>query len=454
MRKTALTTLALATGVLLLWSTAAGAQTNAEVNAGIQFNFSTPGARSLGLGGAFIGLADDATAAYANPAGLTTLSRPEISFEGRRWDYTSAFTDSGHAYGEPSGVGLDTVSGIRSGEASSDTNGLSFLSFVYPAGPWAVAFYRHELANFQTDFETQGAFLGSGTRFFPTRSHMSLDIVNYGFSAAVRLNESFKIGAGVSYYEFDIDSLTNRYGFNFNAPNPDDPGAFYGQPDYSPGNVYNYQEQVGTSSKVTMNLGFLWDLSQRVSLGGVLRKGPEVDFKARSVAGPTNPSEPGTVFTDQKAEFNVPDVYGLGFAFRLSDAATIAVDWAHVEYSSLTAHTVNLFGEVQDAATERLAIDDGEEFHAGFEYVFINSKTPIAVRFGTWLDPDHKIAFQGDPGDDENMQILAALFRPGDDEWHYSVGFGFIFGNHFQLDAAADFSDPIDTMSLSGVIRF
>jgi hypothetical protein len=28
-----------------------------------------PGARSLGLGGAFVALADDATAAYANPAG-------------------------------------------------------------------------------------------------------------------------------------------------------------------------------------------------------------------------------------------------------------------------------------------------------------------------------------------------------------------------------------------------
>ena len=33
-----------------------------EVNRVLQFNFSNPGARSLGLGGAFTGLADDATA--------------------------------------------------------------------------------------------------------------------------------------------------------------------------------------------------------------------------------------------------------------------------------------------------------------------------------------------------------------------------------------------------------
>ena len=35
-----------------------------------QFSFSNPGARSLGLGGAFVALAADATAAFANPAGL------------------------------------------------------------------------------------------------------------------------------------------------------------------------------------------------------------------------------------------------------------------------------------------------------------------------------------------------------------------------------------------------
>jgi len=32
-----------------------------------QFNFSPPGARSLGMGSSFIGLADDATASESNP---------------------------------------------------------------------------------------------------------------------------------------------------------------------------------------------------------------------------------------------------------------------------------------------------------------------------------------------------------------------------------------------------
>ena len=33
------------------------------------------------MGGAFVGVADDATAAFNNPAGLTVLNRPEVSAE-------------------------------------------------------------------------------------------------------------------------------------------------------------------------------------------------------------------------------------------------------------------------------------------------------------------------------------------------------------------------------------
>ncbi len=50
------------------------------------------GARALGMGSAFIAVADDATAASWNPGGLMQLETPEVSFVGyysqRREDYT------------------------------------------------------------------------------------------------------------------------------------------------------------------------------------------------------------------------------------------------------------------------------------------------------------------------------------------------------------------------------
>jgi long-chain fatty acid transport protein len=56
----------------------AQAQTNIEINQGIQIDFLNPGTRSLAMGGAFVGLANDATAALANPAGLHDLSKTEV----------------------------------------------------------------------------------------------------------------------------------------------------------------------------------------------------------------------------------------------------------------------------------------------------------------------------------------------------------------------------------------
>lgn len=53
---------------MLLSASSAHSQLGAPTT--FQFSFSNPGARSLGFGGAFVALADDATASFANPAGL------------------------------------------------------------------------------------------------------------------------------------------------------------------------------------------------------------------------------------------------------------------------------------------------------------------------------------------------------------------------------------------------
>ena len=68
-----------------------------------EFSFSNPGARSMGFGGAFVALADDATAAFANPAGLVQLAASEVSLEVRHWSYSTPFTQSGRLTGQPTG---------------------------------------------------------------------------------------------------------------------------------------------------------------------------------------------------------------------------------------------------------------------------------------------------------------------------------------------------------------
>ena len=62
------------------------------------YNITGAGARAAGLGGAFIAVADDATAISWNPAGLTQLYRPEISlvtkFIAEDWEYKSSYYDN------------------------------------------------------------------------------------------------------------------------------------------------------------------------------------------------------------------------------------------------------------------------------------------------------------------------------------------------------------------------
>jgi hypothetical protein len=58
-----------------------GAQTNERAYESIQFRVVTPGARAVGMGKTFVGVADDATAAASNPAGLSNLLDPELSAE-------------------------------------------------------------------------------------------------------------------------------------------------------------------------------------------------------------------------------------------------------------------------------------------------------------------------------------------------------------------------------------
>jgi len=81
MRRTLFTVVVLAVVAAVL-SSGAGAQEAAERQFIIMgFGVMNPGfgARAMGMGGAFVAVADDATATYWNPAGLAQLEQPELS---------------------------------------------------------------------------------------------------------------------------------------------------------------------------------------------------------------------------------------------------------------------------------------------------------------------------------------------------------------------------------------
>jgi long-chain fatty acid transport protein len=472
---------ALATGA------AARAQSNDEINSGIQFNFSTPGARSLGLGGAFLALADDATAAYTNPAGLTnlTIGGPEVSVELRDWGYTNVFNERGHVSGEPTGIGIDSMAGIQQGEAESDAKGLSFLSFGYvlPRG-LTLALYRHELANFQAEIGSQGFFVG-GNRTNPTLSEIDLRITSYGtamayalrvpeprlFRRAVRVGPgpggderrtderggSLSVGLGVAYYELRLDSLTRRFGRA--ARTRDDaldrlPGQFFGVAETLDDNILNRQSQQGEDADVSGSLGFLWriDREQRWSLGGVYRRGPRFDVdvaRRRAVSA----RQPQTVVDplDLRSEMRVPDVVGLGVAWSGEEGRTkVLFDLDRVFYSQLSDRMANLFTVAEPSDLPDFRIEDGNEYHLGFEHVLplVGSAIVGTIRVGAWYDPAHSLEYVG------SKTLISVRYPRGQDEMHFAAGAGLVFQENFQVDLAVDLSERIDTFSLSAVKFF
>jgi hypothetical protein len=405
----------------------------------IQFSFSDPGARSMGFGGAFVALADDATAAISNPAGLVQLVKPEISVEGRRWSYSTPYTERGRIEGLPSGIGADTTVGLRTASSDDTLTGPSFLSVAYPKGKWSLAFFRHQLANFEFSSETHGIF-GGGTsccqiRFFDQRGATTLDFVSYGVAGAYRLSERLDVGFGATYHQSSLTSQAAVF-----RPDEDPVAGLLAPTSYLPERSWATQRVVGDDTSWGLIGGFLWRLSDNWRVGGVYRQGPEaaatVETRAGEAFAPGVP--PGAVLLSvapPPVEF--PAVLGLGFAYRDPDGGlTVSFQWDRIEYSSIVE---SLGGEQ--------ALDDAYELHLGAEYVFLRSTPIVAVRVGAWLDPDHQVR------DTSADPFIRELQPRGEDRVHYAVGLGVALKS-FQIDLGIDLADTVDTVSLSTIYSF
>jgi len=419
-----------------------------------EFSFSNPGARSLGLGGAFAALADDATAAFANPAGLVQLVSLEVSAEVRHWGYSTPYIEGGRYEGEPTGIGLDTTDGLRTAVSEEQLTGLSFLSIVYPKGNWSFAVYRHQLANFRAQTATQGLFPGWETpRAFDRRWSTELDILSYGIAGAYRLSDRFSLGLGIVHFSGRLEAP-------FEISLPDDLDTLqgvFGPTSYLPERQFANGEMAIDDSDWGLSAGLLWTVAEGLSIGAFYRQGPELrvvfDIQAGPLAYLDNPVfTSGATILTAAAPMQFPDVYGLGIAYRSPNGKlAIGFEWDRVGYSSIFDSFDPVVIETLDPTIDvevSLTADDGNELRLGTEYAFLDLKPVLAIRAGVWLDPDHR--FRSTHPDDP---VHRATFQAGEDEIHVAVGLGFAFKS-FQIDFAADFSDLVDTASLSMIYSF
>ena len=447
-----------------------GQNTDIESLAGIQFNFANPGARSLGMGGAFLGLADDASAAEANPAGLTILRRPEVSIEGKHFK-TEAFLNTTGTLPNPE---------VTSFSSFSRAVEVGFASFVYPIKDFTVGAYFHSALQYQNNvsaFEDPvNFFLPRGgtpvsrtecerlvrtsndpaacTEFqlFPFLSAVEMDMNTWGLSGAWKRG-NFSVGAAARYHQFEEGAFSFRSDFQGN------PLLLVAQGTISD-TVNRDLEKV---DDVTFTVGVKHTFNEFISAGGVYKQGAQFDVPIFAVDLSTN-----TTIDEVSANtsFHIPDIAGLGISIRPIPVMTLNVDAVYVQYSNLVddVRAINPFvRNVKNA----LRADDVVEVHLGAEY-FFTTKIPVAIRAGYWIDPAHSVEYRGPltctaaeaapTGQSAaicsaNRVTAATLFPKGEDQEHKSIGVGLSWPR-FQIDAAYETSERFKVGSISMVTRF
>ncbi len=430
----------------------ASAQVDYEIMASLQFNFSNPGARSLAMAGALTGAGDDATGAWTNPGGLTNITRPEVGVEFRGFNFKTPFVFGGRFNGTPTQIGIDRTSGLTFGTSDDSTHSLSFVSAVVPKSRFAFAFYRTEVANFETNIQTSGPFFDQPTgvacsasrpdrcsRIRPVNGNLDLQISNFGGSAAIRLTDQVSVGVGVSFYDFNLDSVNRR--FDLDGVPQTSPGGFYGDPSFASSNVGTTEFISGEDTSVGINIGASISPSDKFRIGASYRQGPKFDIDYR------REREDGSLINGDSSQFRVPDVIAVGVLVKPIDALNVTVDFRRIQYSQLTSEMKAGFVGVDP---EDYGIDDGNEIRAAGEYLFTNLPSPlsaIAIRGGVWHDPDHRIRYTGAFSPD------TLLYPEGDSEIHYTGGGGVVF-EKVQFDVGFDRSETVKTFSVSAVLRF
>jgi long-chain fatty acid transport protein len=406
--KTAVAVLVMVAGaVVVTLVPSAHAQNLDEPRVGLpplQYNFSPPGARSLAMGAAFVGLADDATASESNPAGLTILTKPEVSAHFR----VSSFDNEAP----------NTVSGSGFATFNERLGSPSFFSVVYPWNRAAVSLYYQRAADFRNHSFFEGLLEGGSPNYDQAETEFRVE--NAGLSAAVELGSSVSVGGSLRVSRVKLTSVQRAT-----------------LPDF--GFLTRIQGVVDdTQTEVTFNAGVLYRPISQLTLGAVYKKGGDFGFQQIDSIS-TVAEEVEEQFRDiRDVRVTIPDTYGAGLAFRPNDRWVIAADVVRILYSDSDPgpENLNLYQVAGEGGRE--ALEDATEFHLGTEYAWsAGGDWIVALRGGLYTDPDH--------------DGLAGL---DSDQVHVTFGGGVVVENRLQVDAAVSLADHLTEGLISFVVRF
>ncbi|NUO80752.1 outer membrane protein transport protein [candidate division KSB1 bacterium] len=430
----------------------------------LRFSPINPAARPAGLGGAFIGVANDATAAAINPAGVAYLARPEISMSQAWGRSTRDFPD--HATSDKS------ASSLR-------FNG-TLVNIIYPFKGFTFALY-HQLA-FRSQFKfereqfltfaasrplTLHEQLGAAGNFPGLRSEFFFEVWQDAFVIAKTLKRRLRLGAALRSTQLRLNLQEHHYF----AP------ELWLQSEPSPRTVaqkranglYRIYHAQRDEFRAAWNIGLLYELDKRLTLGAVYHRLPSYTIDhLRTLPAYSLPDRTPNDGRDEALQFpaeevhtpfqlDLPDNWGLGLSWKAGGNNLVALDVVFHRSRSLLQGAAQILPQ-DDIMTEtgeyldpdnRVDLESEELFsvHAGVEHVLLWSQAKMPLRVGIYNEPVFGLHASAN---DANLR--REYPKPGK-RWHLAGGTGLIIKN-FRFEMSLDFATTSVEAIGSAVVSF
>lgn len=425
------------------------ALTDEEIFRDFRFNLINPGARSLALGGAFVSVADDATAAQANPAGLSFLRRYEYFAEVRAVD------NGAQSSIVEEQLPLDLQSRVAVGTDLEDVVSPSFISGVWTRARTTLALSRQELLNIENSTlasfrlsvpDTPGALLVEGV------GSIDVLVTNINLSGGIRLTDHLGLGATVTVSRLDVHSEVTNTVVDTNRIVAETPLL---EP------TVDLRTSINESDRdLIFSFGILYKRPNKWGVGAVYRKGPsfrvteQIDAIGSVDGMPTGidlfgvRDRLGFQFDNR---FHLPDIAGVGGNWLPMEQLTLSLDVEHIRYSNLLDDFVAGVNVLTQEDAE-FKIDDAVDYRFGIEYLLLNVKplTALALRAGAFTESDSTIRAIS-TGTSESFATEEA-FRGRDTQLHGAVGVGINF-KRFKIDLAMDWARTDNEYLISAIYQ-
>lgn len=423
--------------VLLFGVQLTPAQTTEEIYQGFQFHFTAPGARAMAMGGAFLALADDNTAAYYNPAGLVFIKQPNWNAEFklnsqktlRAADWNSFSTGELTEYTEDRAIP-------------------SFTGFSFPFGNLTAAVFVANTISYYEELNLQARTVpGISTILNPITGVLDVDGYTFGISAALKLNDYWSFGASTGVYLVSLSTTNSLLEIN---------GSDYSD---TTGAVLSQTIVDGSDTAMFFSFGFLFTPSESFRLGISYTYYPPMEFSQDLYLD--GDSGTGLHYNTILINFDTPDRVAVGMLWKPFERLKLTADGIFTYYAQMTDIIVassDISSSVNrgDNASSLFEGNNRFEIHAGLEFDIISGDNPFCLRAGFFTLENHYSKYLGT---DPSMQYSWNIWNYSDEtedetSFGFSGGFGFALSNAFTVDAAYVITDYYNEGILSLTWKF